>query len=461
MPGLFGTLAATSQALSAQSYALDVTGQNIANVNTPGYTRRQVLLSSTAAPDPFTQGAGVQIDGVQGIRDRLLERRLQMEQPAAAREGAIADSLSVVEVAIGQPGQSIDAQMDAFFTSASQLASDPSASTARQSFVLAGQNLASSFRDMYTQLTDASQAADTQVRGAVSQINALATQLATINGQLAQAPANGTQSLSLQDHQKELLDQLTQLVDVSTVERADGGVDISVGSGRPLVVGTDTMSLDTAQQPPNGYVALTSQGVDVTNEITGGSLAGYLQVRDSFVPDYQTKLDAMAAQVQTSVNAIHTGGFDNNANAGEDFFTVDPNTSAAASIQVNPDIVADPNLVAAAGVQANGDNQAARDMAALRDAQVMDNGRSTLSDMWGQLTYTVGNDTQVAKNEQTSRQAIVTQVQALADSVSGVSMDEEAMSMLKYQRAYEANAQFFTAVNNTITSLMAMVTTAA
>ena len=458
MPGLFGTLAATSQALSAQSYALDVTGQNIANVNTPGYTRRRVLLSSTAAADPFTQGAGVQVDGVQGVRDRLLERRLQMEQPAAAREGAVADSLGVVEVAIGQPGKSIDAQMDAFFTSASQLASDPSAAPARQGFVLAGQNLASSFRDMYSRLTDASQAADTQVRGAVSQVNALATQLATINGQLAQTPANGTQSLSLQDHQKALLDSLTKLIDVSTVERADGGVDISVGSGRPLVVGIDTVALGTAQQPPTGHVAITSQGIDVTSEITGGALAGYLQVRDSFVPDYQTKLDALAAQVQTSVNAIHTAGFDNSGNAGIAFFTTDPHLSAAASISVNAAIVSDTSLVAASGVKAAGDNQAARDMAALRDARVMDGGRATFGDMWGQLTYTVGNDTQVAKNEQTSRQAIVTQVQSLADSVSGVSMDEEAMSMLKYQRAYQANAQFFTAVNNTITTLLAMVT---
>jgi len=443
--------------MSAQSYGLDVVGQNIANVNTPGYTRREVLLSSTASPDPMAQGAGVTVDGVRGIRDRLLERRLQMEQPSAAREGAIADSLSVVEVAIGKPGESIDAQMDAFFSAASNLASDPSAASARQSFVLAAQNLASGFRDMSVRLTSARQNADTQARGAVSQINALSAQIAAINGQLAQAPSNGTQSLSLQDHQKQLLDQLTKLIDVSAIERGDGGVDVSVGSGRPLVVGTDATNLGTVRQPPDGLVGITSNGLDITSEITGGTLAGYLQVRDSYVPDYLTRLNDLASQVVTSVNAIHNGGFDKNGDAGLDLFTVDPNDSAAGSLQVNGAIVADTSLVAAAGVNATGDNQAARDLAALRDARVMDGGRATFSDMWGQLTYTVGNDVRVAKNEQTSRQAIVSQVQSLADSVSGVSMDDEAMSMLRYQRAYEANAQFFRAVNDTITMLLQMV----
>ncbi|MCX6537727.1 MAG: flagellar hook-associated protein FlgK [Acidobacteria bacterium] len=457
MSGLFGTLGATSRALDAQSYGLDVTGQNIANVNTPGYAKRQVVLTANAAPDPMTAGAGVLIAGVRSTRDRLLERRLQMEKPSEAREGAIADSLSVVQTAIGLPGQSIDAQLSAFFDSASRLSADPTASTARQGFVIAGQNLAAAFRDMADRLSTAQRDADTKVRGNVDEINILTAKIATLNGQLGQVPADNTQSLTLQDQEKVALDRLTQLVDVNAIARADGGIDLTVGNGRPLVVGAESVSLEATQQPPLSFVDVVSGGQSITSEVTGGELAGNLQVRDQFIPDYQNRLNTLASQFAASVNAIHSAGFDGNGNAGTAFFTTDPAAGAAASIAVNPAIVADSSLVAAAGVQAPGDNQAARDIANLRDATVMDGGRSTFSDAWGQLTYRVGSDTQTAREDQASRQAIVTQVQSLADAASGVSLDEESMMMLKYQRAYEANAQFFRAINDTIATLFTMV----
>jgi len=458
VPGLFSTLSATAGALGAETYGLDVTGQNIANVNTPGYARREVLLSSTPSPDQWTQGAGVQVDGVRSTRDRLLERRLQMEQPSVAREGAIAGALGIVEVAIGKPGASIDARMNEFFDAASRLASDPTAPAVRQDFSLAGQNLAASFRDMTDRLSVARRDADTQARGAVTEINELSAQLAKLNGQLALTPAGGTQSLTLKDQQKVALDRLAQLIDINAIERADGGVDLSVGGGRAIVVGTQSVSMDMTSQPPDGYVGLSMGGQAMANdEVTGGALAGYLQVRDLYVPDYQNRLNDLASQVASQVNAIHTAGYDRAGTPGGEFFTTDPVLGAAQSIAVSQDVVDDPNLIVAAGVNAGGDNQAARDIAALRDAKVMDGGRATLSDMWGQLTYRVGNDTRVAKEEQASRQAIVTQVQALSDSVSGVSLDEEAMTMLRYQRAYEANAQFFRVVDGVLATLYQMV----
>lgn len=457
MPGLFGTLSATAKALEAQSYGLDVTGQNIANINTPGYARRQVILSTTPSPDPFTMGAGVQISGVTSTRDQLLERRLQMEKPSEAREGAIADSLSVVETAIGKPGASIDKLMNNLFDAASQLSSDPTASTARQNFLLAGQNLAGGFRDMASRLVDERQSADAKVRSNVVEINSLTAKIATMNGELAQVPPNGTQALTLRDQEKVALDRLSELMDVNSIERPDGGVDLTVGNGRPLVVGAENMNLAVTPQAPTGFVDVTSGGQSIASEVTGGELAGNLQVRDQFIPDYQTRLDALASQIATSVNAIHAAGFDRDGNPAGAFFTTNPAAGAAATIAVSAAIVADPSKIAAAGIAATGDNQAARDMANLRDAKVMDGGRATFGDTWGQFTYRIGSDSQTARDEQSSRQAIVTQVQSLSDAVSGVSIDEESMTMLKYQRAYEANAQFFRAIDSTLSTLFAMV----
>ncbi|MEI6668819.1 MAG: flagellar hook-associated protein FlgK [Acidobacteriota bacterium] len=464
MPGLFATLSATAKALEAQSYGLDVTGQNIANVGTAGYARREVILTTTAAPDPFSMGAGVQVSGVTATRDRLLERRLQLEKPSETREGAIADALGVVETMIGTSGSSIDKQMSNFFDAASRLSADPTAATARQDFLLAAQNLAGSFRDMASRLASAQQAADARVRGNVDEINGLTAQIARMNNQLGQVDPNGPQALTLKDQEKVALDRLTALIDVTAIERADGGVDLTVGNGHPLVIGSDSIALSAPQTGIAGFVDVTTNGNSILTEVTGGEIAGNIQVRDQFVKDYQTRLEALATQFVTSSNAVHTAGVDREGHAGGALFTTVPASGIAASMDVSTAIAgtattaANLNKIAAGSiVGAPGDNQAARDMANLRDALTMDSGRATFSDSWGQLAYKVGNDTQAAKEEQASRQAIVNQVQSLSDAVSGVSIDEESMTMLKYQRAYEANAQFFRAIDSTLTTLFSIV----
>ena len=124
---------------------------------------------------------------------------------------------------------------------------------------------------------------------------------------------------------------------------------------------------------------------------------------------------------------------------------------------MNAAVAADPNLVVAAGVASAGDNQAARQIADLRDARVMFGSTATLHDAWGRLIYQAGTDTQVARQEQRSRGEIILQVEALRDSISGVSLDEEAANMIRFQRAYEANARFFTTVDESIETLINMV----
>ena len=120
-------------------------------------------------------------------------------------------------------------------------------------------------------------------------------------------------------------------------------------------------------------------------------------------------------------------------------------------------MAADARLLSAAGVANGGDNQNARAIAALREQAVLNGNTATLSDAWGDLVYRVGRDTRSALDEMRSRAEIVSQVDALRDEVSGVSLDEEAMNLLKFQRAYEANARFFTTVDRMLEMLLNMV----
>jgi len=444
----------------ASQVALASTGQNIANVNTPGYSRRTVDLSATAPDGAGSAGRGVDVVRVRSIRDTMLESRLQHEVPAQTKQATIADSLRIVQATLGTPGSSIDSNLQNFFDSFSRLAEDPVSATARQDVVLQADTLAGAFRNLSASFSTAQTDTDKQIRAAVTDVNSLADQIASLNRSIASG-ASPESTLHLQDEQSKLVRQLSELIDVSVVQQPNGGMDISIGNGRPLVVGVTSYAVGVNNTPPSGFAALAINGTTVTSEITGGKLGGLLQVRDVTIPGYQGQLDQLAYDVATQVNTLHAAGYDQTGAAAGTLFTPPGAVAgAAAAMAVRPAVAADPRLVAAAGIANGGDNQNAKAIALLREQKVLNGGTASLSDSWGNLVYTVGRDTKVATDDAKNRSDMVAQVDALRDQVSGVSLDEEAAQLLKFQRAYEANAKFFTAVDQMLTTLMNLVGTA-
>jgi flagellar hook-associated protein 1 FlgK len=458
MSGLFGTLSMAARSLETQRFGLDVVGQNIANVNTAGFTRRTVDFVALPPTSALNAGGGVDVQGVRAIRDALLDRRLWQEQPAAAMQGAIADALGIVEVALGDPGTSLDLTLTEFFDAWGRLSEDPTSTTARQEVILKGEAVAAGFGDMAARVTQAQRDTDTRIRGVVDQVNALTTEIAGLNTAIARGVASGTDVQVLRDRQAEAITSLSRLMNVDVIAREDGGYDVTVGLGRPLVIGTSSFEIVATPTGPSGLVTLTASGVDVGGEIASGTLGGLLQVRDALIPGYLARLDELAHAVATEVNTRHEAAFDLNGDPGLAFFEPPVATSgAAAALAVNAVVSADAALVAAASTATSGDNQAARGLAALRDERVLFGGTATLHDAWGRLMYQAGTDTQVARQDERTRREIVMQVEALRDSVSGVSLDEEAANMIRFQRAYEANAQFFSTVDSVLQTLLTMV----
>jgi flagellar hook-associated protein 1 FlgK len=459
MSSLFSSLTSAARALDAQRFGLDVTGQNIANVNTPGYSRRVIDMAAVPPESNRTAGRGVDVVAVRSARDLLIERRLQQEVPAERREGALADVLGVVEVALGKPGESIDGALDRFFDAFAALSQSPSSSVARQEVLLQAESLADSFRDMAERLAISQRDTDGQVVSATQDINQLASQIAKINETIARTGESAGGILTLQDEQSVLVRQLSEMVDIDVLQRADGGVDITIGNGRALVIGENDYQLQASVVAGANHVF--SAGVDVTAELSAGKIGGLLYARDVLLPGYQADLDTLAYEVANNVNALHAAGVGGDGLTGRNLFTFTPaivgSAGAAGAIGVDPAVAGNPNFVAAAGPGAPvGDNATARDIAALRHAKVV-GGTATLHDTWGQLVYRVGRDSQTAKNEQHSREEIVTQVDALRDQVSGVSLDEEAVNLVKFQKAYEANARFFRAIDSTLDTLLGIL----
>jgi flagellar hook-associated protein 1 FlgK len=456
VPELFRTLSSVARALDAQRYGLDVTGQNIANVNTPGYSRRTIDLIPVAPEAPGTAGRGVDVVGIRALRDRLLEARLSNEVPAQTREAAMAEALAVVEAAIGTPGSSLDVTLERFFDSFADLAEMPTSASHRESVVIQGEGLASAFRDMAGRLASARHDADRQARGTVDDINSLVERIAALNVEIGNA-STMEKSLYAADEQSQLVRQLSELVGVRVLERQEGGVDISIGNGRPIIVGETSYALTASSAPPLGYAAFSVNGTAITSEITEGRLGGFLQVRDVNIPDYSSRLDTLAFAVATEVNTIHQAGYDQTGALAGSFFTPPAAVAgAAAGLTVRPALAADRRLVSAGSTAEAGNNDTARAIAGLREALVLDGNTATLAEGWGQIVYRVGRDTKSAADERDSRAEIVRQVDALRDAVSGISLDEEAMNLLKFQRAYEANARFFQVIDSTLETLLSL-----
>jgi flagellar hook-associated protein 1 FlgK len=297
---------------------------------------------------------------------------------------------------------------------------------------------------------------DGQVRTLSEDVSRLASEIARINDSIQRTGASAGGTLTLQDSQSVLVRELSEIIDIDVLRRPDGGVDITIGNGRALVVGENDYPVTASSV--GGVSHVFSGGVDITAEISAGRLGGLIFARDVLLPSYMTDLDDLAHEFATQVNTLHAAGVGADGGTGRAFFAFVPaivgTAGAAAAISVDAAVAGNVDLVAAAGAgQPVGDNSAAREIAALRHARLF-GGSTTLVEAWGHLVYRVGRDSQAAKDEQQSRLDIVGQVDALRDQVSGISLDEEAMQLMRYQRAYEANARFFRAVDTTLDMLM-------
>jgi flagellar hook-associated protein 1 FlgK len=456
MGGLNTSISIAMQALDATQGALDATSNNIANANTPGYTREVAQFSENG--ESYTAngvtGGGVTLTGLQSVRDELLN--LQIQQQTSLQSGADAQSSSLQTIQSyfsTTSGDDVASALSSFSSNLSQLSANPTSAAARQGVLSSGQDLASAFNTTANGLASARSAADSQVTQTVAQINTLTQQLAQINQSLSQTSAAANNGGTLQDTRDQLVQQLSALTGVS-VTQSNGGETLTTANGTPLVIGSQSFSLQTTTGTDGVQHVLDSNGTDITASIQGGTLGGSIQVRDQTIPGFLTQLNALASQFATAFNSAQAQGFDADGNAGQNFFTVATNPAAAASgITVS---ATDPSLVAissdgSAGSNGNVANLSAAITGALPSGQ-------TPASAYASLVYQVGS---AASNASTQSTAIGLNLQQLTDqqgSVSAVNTNEEATNLLRYQTAYEAAARIVSTIQQLTTVTLNMGT---
>jgi flagellar hook-associated protein 1 FlgK len=456
MSSLNASLATALSGLMADQGAMQTTTNNVANVNTPGYSREEAVLvaSDPVVLEPLTFGTGVTLQSVESIRDPILESQIQQQSQAQGQFSTLTSALQQTQVNFTTSTGDIGTQISNFFDSINQLSTNPTDLSLRQTVLTAAGNLSTSFNNTANNLTQQQQDLDLSVVQTVQQINQLSQQIAQLNGQISNLQNVGESAGTFVDQRTQAIDQLSSLVDVSVIP-SDNSLTLTTGNGAPLVVGQESFQLQT-QPTASGLHDIYSQaGADITSQITSGQLGGTLQARDQAIPAIQTQLDTLASGLATAVNTVQAGGFDLNGAAGTNLFNPPPvnGVGAAASLSV---AITDPSLIAASSDGSAGSNGNAEAMYALNSQAII--GGQSPTDYYSGIVFNVGNDTSNASAEQTASGLVLQQLNDQRSSISGVNLDEEAANMVQYQDAYAASAQVVTTINDMMYATIQMGT---
>lgn len=453
MSGLNASLATALSGLAAEQGALQATTNNVANVNTPGYSREVPVLvaGDPVIVDPLTLGTGVILQSIESIRDPILESRIQQETQTQGQSTALASALAQTQVNFTSGSGDIGTAISNFFNSINQLSTSPADLSLRQGVLTAAGNLATAFNVAANNLTAQRTSLDGSVEQSVGQINQLTQQIAKLNGQISTLQNAGQSAGTFIDQRNQLIDQLSALVDVSVIP-TDNTITLTTASGTALVAGQQAFMLSTAPDS-SGVRHIFAQGRDVTPTLVSGQLGGLLQARDQQIPAIQTQLDTLAASLATAVNTVQTAGYDLNGTKGVNLFNAPPASGrgAAASLSV---AITDPSLLAASSDGSQGSNGNAEALYALQ-SQPLIQGQSP-TDYYSSLVFNIGTATANANAEQSASALVLQQLNDQRSAISGVSLDQEAANMMRYQQAYSASAQVISTINSMMQTVINM-----
>jgi len=445
------------QAMQADETALDTTSNNIANADTPGYTRQTVNFVEAPPVEYGGQlfGTGVQVGSIVSQSSGVLQLLLNQDTQQQSQYSSYLTTMQQVQTLFNETsGNGLQSSITGFFNSLQQLSEDPSNTTDRQSVITSAQNMAQNFNNASASLTSLQQNADASVSQSVNQINALTPQIAQLNGEISEAVSTGENAGPLDDQRNQLLTQLSNLVGVSEINAGNGNITVTTTSGAALVVGNQNFQLSTQADPSTGFQDVYSLGSNVTSSISGGALGGALQVRDTTIPSILSSLDSLASNLETSFNTINQAGFDLNGNPGGNFFVPPPAGGAGAAAKMAVAIT-DPSQIAASQDGSSGDNANVNAMLALQNQGIV-NGQTPMN-AYSSLVFQIGNDVSTAQSEQQGSQASIQQVQNQIGSISGVSINEEAANLIQYQQAYQAAAQAAAIISQLTQTAITMV----
>ncbi|OPY58795.1 MAG: Flagellar hook-associated protein 1 [Pelotomaculum sp. PtaU1.Bin035] len=466
MYSTFFGLETARRGLAAARTGMDVSGHNVANANTTGYTRQR---ADQVASDPYTMpsmgkpvmalqlGTGVTVEQIERIRDNFLDGQIRVETNKLSNWKAQSDALSEVETVFMEPSDNgLNTLLANFWSNWQELSKNAESTPVRTTVMENAVSLANGFNHTYSQLETVKGDLNQLMQIDISDINSKARQIANLNTQIINIKVAGDQPNDLLDKRDLLLDELAKLTNYSITDLGNGSISIDIGTVN-LVDGI-TQAVTPLTTPPNW------------TDVTDGALNGINQALTK-LQSYEDDLNTLAANLIKMVNNAHTGGIDLNGNTGEIFFgsnATTPSTNAS-NIAVNPDIQSNVSLIAAAttgttgvGNQNPGDGSNALKIAGLQNTSIDGTngvapnglGGSTFDSYYKNMIARLGVESQESSRMVDNQQALVDQLSNRKESISGVSMDEEMTNLIQYQYAYQGAARVVTTLDSMLDTLI-------
>ncbi len=441
-----------SRYLDLNTRLIQLTATNMANASNEGYTREvpNWVENQPVYVNSLQIATGVSVTGGVSQRDRVLNQRLDQQQQLGASSTALLSALTTLEgVFSPASGTSttgdIGTDITNFFDSYTQLESSPTSNALRQQVLSSATTLASAVSGAATSLNNQQASLDQSTQTVVQQVNSLTTSLAQVNQQI-QSTAPNQDAGVLEDQRQSDLSQLSKLIGINQVTTEDNGLSVTTTSGQLLVSEGQSIPITTGYV--DGVTHFFVSGTDITSSVAsgGGQLGGLVTARDQSIPTTLSALDQLAYSISTQVNTVNNAGTDlvgDNGNAGNIFSapTVVPGSAAAFAVTLT-----DPNKIAAAGLGlGSGDDSNAVAAANLATQKIV--GGLTPSNFYSNLVSTLGATVSQTTTENTALTASVSQLQTQVNSLSGVSLDDEASSLEQFQRSYQAASQVFSILN--------------
>jgi len=547
--GLAAALNTGKTSLFASQKSIEVAGNNIANVNTEGYSRQKVVLGDIPSLEfgGFFVGTGVRVNNIEREYDVFINQQLLDKSQELGAEDAKSTPLAELERVFSVGEENLATEIDRFFDAWQELSTNPSGEVERDIVIQRGELLASSFNSLARDLDNVRSNINDTVASEIDDVNLKLNQIADLNTQIQNIESNGKSANSFRDQRDLLLQDLTYTLGVQSYEEPTGAVNIQLPGGLPLVQNGTALQLEATPRGEDLSLTLSigANSFEVKGDNLGGKFKGLFELRDEFIPGLKQDLDLTAYEMVQTVNSLHAQGTGLDGSTGVAFFNnpgnhttqsyADPNLATAfsagdLSIEVEgvsntvafaggslndlantintaavgvtatvneqddgsfvmvlrPDTAGDsaqldmsdvggtyqapefsmPNIsdlisvsirdtrkVAAGTSSAPGDNTNALAISALKDADTI-NGEDTFVSFYGKMAASVGIEAGQNRLAQSGAADSLTQLKNLRDGSVGVSIEEEMISLIKFQRGFEASAKLLSTVDELMVTVI-------
>jgi flagellar hook-associated protein 1 FlgK len=422
----------------------------------------------------FFVGQGVKISDVSRDHDIFIEAQIQEKAADYGYQESLSSPLSELERIFSVSDDNLSSDIDTFFDSLSELSADPSDLVQSNNVILQGNVVADSFSQITEDLDSVADDINNTLISEIDGINSKLEEVAALNDRIFQIEIHGQTANSARDERDLLIKELASTLGAETYETENGMVSVQLPSGLPLVEGNMAMTITSETTGSDLTISLVAGGVtrELSEKSFGGQFKGLMEIRDSFIPELEADIDKLAYEFSVQINLQHMEGAGLDSTTGNLFFDMPPNyvesppapdptaTEYEGAARAMSVAITDANKIAAAEAPASsldnvavGDNSNALLLANIGSDYLVD-GTDTFTSLYGQIAATVGVEANQNELSLTGAEDALVQMENLKDGMSGVSLEEEMISLIQFQRGFESSAKFLSTVDEMMTTIL-------